>query len=105
MAQQKCSVCGRMFPRSMLGIDDRCPECLYGSPFPDYWGVSKVNDDVEKVEVKKVHHDKGSDWAIVITYKEKNQYGNKIEEDWDYFDSKQEALEELKRLKKKNNWR
>jgi len=34
MAQQKCSVCGKMFPRSMIGIDDRCPECLYG-PEPD----------------------------------------------------------------------
>jgi len=45
MPTQRCSVCGRMFPRSMLGADDRCPECLYGpepeEKFPDVWGVKR----------------------------------------------------------------
>jgi len=55
---------------------------------------------IEKIEVKKVYHNKGSDWAVLIHYNERNILGNKIVEDYGLYRNKQDALKAMKRIKK-----
>jgi len=64
---------------------------------PNYWSDKKI----EKIQVEKVYHDKGSDWAVMIYYDEKNILGNKIVDDYGLYKTKQDALKAMKELKKR----
>ena len=58
---------------------------------------------IEDIKVKKVYHDKGSDWAVLIYYNERNILGNKIVEDYGLYKTKQDALKAMKEAKKEFN--
>tara|TARA_Y100000310_G_scaffold91921_1_gene89455 strand:+ start:272 stop:505 length:234 start_codon:yes stop_codon:yes gene_type:complete len=51
MAIEKCSVCNQEFPRSVIGIDGRCRNCLDD----DEITITKYHYFVDNDETKKVY--------------------------------------------------